>query len=152
VLQVLAAVGLIVIGAIFFIEAVNNVAHTLGVSEVLLALVIAPIATELPEKFNSIIWVRQSKDTLALGNITGAMVFQSTIPTVVGLVFAAETWVVAEGSYTAFASAALALIATAIIFIPARRRGGLEARHLMIGGLFYLSYLVFVIALIGGAF
>ena len=56
----------------------------------LLALVIAPIATELPEKFNSIIWVRQNKDTLALGNITGAMVFQSTIPTVVGLVFAAE--------------------------------------------------------------
>ena len=40
----------------------------------LLALVIAPIATELPEKFNSLIWVRQGKDTLAMGNITGAMV------------------------------------------------------------------------------
>jgi len=151
-LQVLAAVGLIILGAVFFIEAVNNVAHALGVSEVLLALVIAPIATELPEKFNSIIWVRQSKDTLALGNITGAMVFQSTIPTVVGLVLAADTWVVAEGSYTAFASAAIALIATAIIFIPARRRGGLEARHLLIGGLFYLGYLAFVVALVAGAF
>ena len=43
----------------------------------LLALVIAPIATELPEKFNSVIWVRQGKDTLSMGNITGAMVFQS---------------------------------------------------------------------------
>jgi cation:H+ antiporter len=151
-LQVLAAVGLIIIGAVFFIDAVNNVAHTLGVSEVLLALVIAPIATELPEKFNSIIWVRQSKDTLALGNITGAMVFQSTIPTVVGLVLAADTWVVGEGSYTAFASAALALIATAVIFIPARRRGGLEARHLLVGGVFYLGYLIFVIALVAGMF
>ena len=58
----------------------------------ILALVIAPIATELPEKFNSIIWVRPGKDTLAMGNITGAMVFQSCIPTVVGLVFAADTW------------------------------------------------------------
>ena len=58
----------------------------LGVSEILLALVIAPIATELPEKFNSLIWVRQGKDTLAMGNITGAMVFQSAIPTVVALV------------------------------------------------------------------
>ena len=151
-LQVIAAIGLIIVGAVFFIEAVNNVAHALGVSEVLLALVIAPIATELPEKFNSIIWVRQNKDTLALGNITGAMVFQSTIPTVVGLVFAADTWVVAEGSYTAFASAALALIATAVIFIPARRRGGLDARHLLIGGIFYLGYLIFVIGLIAGAF
>ena len=151
-LQVIAAIGLIIVGAVFFIDAVNNVAHALGVSEVLLALVIAPIATELPEKFNSIIWVRQNKDTLALGNITGAMVFQSTIPTVVGLVFAASTWVVTEGSYTAFGSAALALIATAVIFIPARRRGGLDGRHLLIGGVFYLGYLLFVIGLIAGVF
>ena len=69
----------------------------LGVDSALLALVIAPIATELPEKFNSIIWVRQGKDTLAMGNITGAMVFQSTIPTVVALVFASSTWVVSRG-------------------------------------------------------
>ena len=56
----------------------------------LLALIIAPIATELPEKFNSLIWVRQNKDTLAMGNITGAMVFQSCIPTAIGVVLAAE--------------------------------------------------------------
>ena len=68
----------------------------LGADEALLALVIAPIATELPEKFNSVLWVRQRKDTLAMGNITGAMVFQSTIPTVVGLVFASAHWVVTE--------------------------------------------------------
>jgi cation:H+ antiporter len=150
-LQVLASLGLIIVGAVFFIDAVNSVAHQLGVSEVLLALVIAPIATELPEKFNSIIWVRQNKDTLALGNITGAMVFQSAIPTVVGLVLAADTWVVAEGSYTAFASAAIALIATAVIFVPGWRRGRLEAKHLLVGGLFYLGYLAFVIALVTGA-
>jgi len=152
VVQVLGAVGLIIVGAVFFIDAVNNVAHALGVSEVLLSLVIAPIATELPEKFNSIIWVRQNKDTLALGNITGAMVFQSAIPTVFGLVFAAETWVVEEGSYTAFASAAIALIATAVIFLPARQRGDLRARHLLVGGVFYLGYLIFVVALVAGAF
>ncbi len=151
-LQVLASVGLIIVGAVFFIDGVNSVAHALGVSEVLLALVIAPIATELPEKFNSIIWVRQNKDTLALGNITGAMVFQSAIPTVVGLVFAADTWVVGQGSYVAFGSAALALIATAVIFIPARRRGGLDGKHLLVGGVFYLGYLVFVIGLIAGVF
>ena len=49
----------------------SSLAAALGVSEILLALVIAPIATELPEKFNSLIWVRQGKDTLAMGNITG---------------------------------------------------------------------------------
>ena len=150
-LQVIAAIGFIIVGAVFFIDAVTHVADSLGVSEVLLALVIAPIATELPEKFNSIIWVRQGKDTLALGNITGAMVFQSMIPTSVGLVLASATWTIAPGNYTAFASAAIAMIATAVIFVPARRRGRLDARHLLVGGLFYLGYLVFVIALVSGA-
>lgn len=150
VLQVIAAIGFIIVGAVFFIDAVTHVADSLGVSEVLLALVIAPIATELPEKFNSIIWVRQGKDTLALGNITGAMVFQSMIPTTVGLVLASATWTIAPGNYTAFASAAIAMIATAVIFVPARRRGRLDARHLLVGGLFYLGYLVFVIALVSG--
>ena len=88
--QVVFALACIIGGAYLFVGAVSNLAHHAGRDEVLLALVIAPIATELPEKFNSLIWVRQGKDTLAMGNITGAMVFQSAIPTVVALVFAAR--------------------------------------------------------------
>ena len=53
-------------------------------------MIISPIVTELPEKFNSIMWIRSRKDNLALGNITGAMVFQSTIPVAFGL--AATNW------------------------------------------------------------
>ena len=56
----------------------------IGLDPTILALIIAPIATELPEKFNSVLWVRTGKDTLAMGNITGAMVFQSCVPTVLG--------------------------------------------------------------------
>jgi cation:H+ antiporter len=149
--QVLFALGLIVVGAIAFVDSVEHLASQLGVSEVLLALVIAPIATELPEKFNSIIWVRQGKDTLAMGNITGAMVFQSTIPTVVALVFASSTWVIAEGSYTAFASAGIAFASSALIFIPMARSGRLRGRGLLVGGLFYLAYLALVIAVLLGA-
>jgi cation:H+ antiporter len=151
-LQVLAALGLIIIGAVFFVDAVEHLAVTLGIDEALLALVIAPIATELPEKFNSIIWVRQGKDTLSMGNITGAMVFQSAIPTVVALVFASETWQATEGSYTAFASAGIAFLATAAIFIPMARTGRLRGRNLLIGGVFYLAYLVLVVAVVSGAF
>ena len=142
--QVLVALGLIVLGAVEFVDAVGHLATSLGVSEVLLALVIAPIATELPEKFNSIIWVRQGKDTLAMGNITGAMVFQSAIPTSVALVFAPETWVVGSGSYLAFTSAVIAFIASAAIFLPMRRSGQLRGRGLLIGGAFYVAYLVIV--------
>ena len=149
-LQVLTALGLIVLGAVFFVDAVEDLAHQLNVDGALLALVIAPIATELPEKFNSVIWVRQGKDTLSMGNITGAMVFQSTIPTVVALVFASQTWVAAPGSYVAFASAGIAFLSMGAIFIPMARRGVLRGRGLLVGGLFYLVYLALVLAVISG--
>ena len=148
--QVAAALALIVLGAVFFVDAVEQVAATIGVDELLLSLVIAPIATELPEKFNSIIWVRQNKDTLAMGNITGAMVFQSTIPTFFALVFASSAWHIGEGSYTAFASAAIAFLSTAAIFIPLARRGALRGRNLLVGGAFYVIYLGLVVAVIVG--
>jgi cation:H+ antiporter len=144
-IQVLVALGLIVLGAVEFVNAVGDLSRTLGVSEVLLALVIAPIATELPEKFNSIIWVRQGKDTLAMGNITGAMVFQSAIPTSVALIFAPESWVAGPGSYLAFASAAIAFLASAAIFLPMVRSRRLRGRNLLVGGAFYVAYLAIVL-------
>ena len=149
-LQVIAALGLIIVGAFFFVDAVEHLATTFGIDGALLALVVAPIATELPEKFNSVIWVRQGKHTLAMGNITGAMVFQSTIPTVVALLFASSSWVVAPGTYVAFASAGIAFLSSAFIFIPMARRGTLRGRGLLIGGVFYLAYLILVIAVIAG--
>ena len=149
-LQVLLALGLIVAGATFFVDSVEQIAEELHVDGTLLALVIAPIATELPEKFNSVIWVRMGKDTLAMGNITGAMVFQATIPTVVALLFAPHAWVAESGSYTAFASAGIAFLSSAFVFIPMARRGELRGRGLLIGGVFYLAYLSAVIAVISG--
>src|SRR5262249_35479319 len=63
------------------------IAESIGIEALVLALILAPLATELPEKVNSFFWVREGKDALALGNISGAMVFQSTIPVGIGLIF-----------------------------------------------------------------
>jgi cation:H+ antiporter len=148
--QVVMALACIVLGAVVFVDAVDSIARSIGVSEVLLALVIAPIATELPEKLNSVIWIRQGKDTLAVGNITGAMVFQSAIPVSVALLFAPEAWSVASGSYTAFASAGIALLATALIFGPALRGSAvrIRGRRLLLGGGFYVAYLALIAVVI----
>lgn len=145
-LQVLAALACIVGGAYLFVGAVSALAASLGVSQLLLALVIAPIATELPEKFNSLIWVRQGKDTLAMGNITGAMVFQSAIPTIVALVLAGSAWHVSGDTSLAFASAFIALVAVAAVFGPMARRHSLEGRALLVGGALYAVYLGLVVA------
>lgn len=140
-LQVAAAVALIVGGALVFVGAVEHLAAGLGVSAAILALIVAPIATELPEKLNSVIWVRQAKDTLAMGNITGAMVFQSMIPTVVALVFAPTAWSASAGAPIVFASVAIAFASSFTIFVPMRLRGILRGRWLLAGGAYYVAFL-----------
>ena len=84
-LQLVVGLGAIVGGAHLFVEELLHVAEDIGVDALVLSLILAPLATELPEKANSFFWVREGKDALALGNITGAMVFQSTIPIAFGL-------------------------------------------------------------------
>jgi cation:H+ antiporter len=149
-LQVILALACIVGGAYLFVGAVTEISRSLGVDEVLLALIIAPIATELPEKFNSVIWVRQGKDTLAMGNITGAMVFQSAIPTSVALLFASSGWAITSGSLLAFASAGIAFVSTAIVFLPLARGRTLTGRTLLVGGPLYALYLGLVVAQLSG--
>ena len=107
------AVGLLMIvgGAELFVEEVVTVAEALGISALVLSLVLAPLATELPEKLNSVLWMRRDKDTLAVGNITGAMAFQATVPVALGLAVTdwdLDRFAVAAG-VAALAGGALAL-------------------------------------------
>jgi cation:H+ antiporter len=85
--QFSVGLGLIVGGAHLVVEQLLAIAERIDISPLVLALLVAPFATELPEKANSFLWIRDGKDALALGNITGAMVFQSTVPVAVGLAF-----------------------------------------------------------------
>jgi len=142
--QVVFALVCIIGGAWGFVRAVEDLSASLGLNPTLMALVIAPVATELPEKLNSVLWVRRGKDTLAIGNITGAMVFQSAIPTSIALVFAPTLWSVA-GAGIAFLSAGIAFASAALIFVPMMIRKRLSARGLLVGGVFYLAYLGVVI-------
>jgi cation:H+ antiporter len=87
VIQLLVGLAAMVGGAHLFVEELLHIADSVGVEALVLALILAPLATELPEKVNSFFWVREGKDALALGNITGAMVFQSMIPVGIGLIF-----------------------------------------------------------------
>jgi cation:H+ antiporter len=147
--QVVGALALIVVGAQVFVGAVEHLSHVIGLDPRILALVIAPIATELPEKFNSVIWVRSGKDTLAMGNISGAMVFQSCLPTVLGILF--TEWTFKASSALAFASAGAAFLSTILIFGLMLRRGRLHAASLLIGGPIYLAYLAAALLLPAGA-
>jgi cation:H+ antiporter len=111
--QILFSIGMLIAGAQLFVSSIEHLAHGLGVDPLILTLVIAPLATELPETLNSVIWIRQGKDTLALGNITGAMVLQSMPLVAFGMLF--TDWRLTAPALTAMlaalAGAALSLLA-----------------------------------------
>jgi cation:H+ antiporter len=119
-LQFVISLAAIIGGAELFVTAIESIAESLGVSALVLSLVLAPLATELPEKANSILWVRDGKDTLAVGNVTGAMAFQATIPVALGL--AVTSWDLAPEAIVACVLA-LAGGALALYALPRQRVG-----------------------------
>jgi len=129
------ALAVIVGGAELFVHAVEAIGTELGLSPLAFSLLVAPLATELPEKFNSIIWIRQGKDTLAMGNMTGAMVFQASFPVTVGLLF--TEWRLDQ---TGLIAAVIALAAGGVLWATLRFRGRLSAPLLLLQGVFYVGY------------
>ncbi len=135
-LQIVFAVALLVSGAELFIHKVTAISQLLGIPPFFLSLIIAPIATELPEKFNSIIWLKRQKDTLAIGNITGAMVFQGAILPSIAIL--TQNWHFVPESLPPIL---LTYASTGLIYLSLKFRKNLNAFILMAGGFFYLIFL-----------
>lgn len=140
IIELLGALFGIVLGSNLFVVNVEKVSQFLGVSPLMLSILITPIATELPEKFNSILWIGRRKDTLALGNITGAMVFQSCIPVSFGIAF--TPW---NLNGLTLISAILALLSATINLIWIRIKKNVNPFVLLSGGAFYIIFLVYLI-------
>jgi cation:H+ antiporter len=140
IIQLALGLGLLVAGAKGFIHGVEDASSLLGISPLLLSLLIIPIATELPEKVNSILWIRKRKDTLAFGNITGAMVFQGTLLPAIGIML--TPW---EPRQEVLAGIVITLLAALWIRIMISR-GQLKVWHLGVNGAMYVSYLVIVLS------
>lgn len=134
--QLFLGLVLLVAGTKGFIYGVEIASKILGVSALLLSLLIIPIATELPEKVNSILWVRRHKDTLAFGNITGAMVFQGTLLPAIGIMM--TPW---EPRKEVLAGIVITLLG--VIWLRyAVSRGHIKVWQLWMNGALYISYLV----------
>jgi cation:H+ antiporter len=86
-LQTVLALVVIFAASRVFVGQLGAVGNGLGIPATVVALLFSPVATELPEIMNAIIWIRQGKHRLALANISGSMMIQATIPTALGLFF-----------------------------------------------------------------
>jgi cation:H+ antiporter len=124
VVQFVVSLGAIIFGAELFVRGVEAIAESLSLEPLILSLILAPLATEMPEKANSVVWMRQGKDVLAVGNITGAMAFQATIPVALGLML--TEWELNRYAIAA-GVAALAGAALALYVLPRQRLGPVHA-------------------------
>ncbi|NIE56846.1 MULTISPECIES: sodium:calcium antiporter [unclassified Burkholderia] len=140
-LQVTGALVVIFAASHLFVRQIEAVGPWLGLSPQLTALLFSPIATELPEIMNAVIWVRQGKERLALANISGAMMIQATIPTAFGLFF--TPWHLATPSILAAGITSLAIVFLQWSF----RATQVRSRQLAHVGWFYAVFaaLLFVI-------
>lgn len=137
--QVVVALALMIIGAHTFVHGIEKISQIFGLNPLIFSLLIAPIATELPEKINSITWVWKKKDTLAVGNIAGAMVFQSTIPVSFGIVF--TKW---DISGLAFVSGVFAIIAGFLVLTVSYINRKYFAYGFSSGIIFFILYIYFI--------
>jgi cation:H+ antiporter len=107
-LQTLLALAVIGVASHFFVGRLETIATGLGWAPQFVALLLSPIATELPETMNAVIWVRQGRERLALANISGAMMIQATVPSALGLFF--TPWLLDHSLLTAGAVTTVAVI------------------------------------------
>ncbi len=139
-LQLALGLGAIIGGARYFVNGIEYAAHVYGLHPLILSMILAPIATELPEKFNSVIWVAHGKDRLALGNVTGAMVFQSTMIPAMGILL--SDWTL---NMAASFSSVILMISVGTLYWTIQRKKCVPMYALISCG---LGYLVFLLAIL----
>ena len=139
-LQLVGAIVMLIVGSDLFVSGLDNVATSTHINPLTLALVVIPVATELPETLNSVLWVRSGDDHLAFGNIAGAAAFQACILGFIGLCF--TPW---RPDFNGVLSGLLTL-GTAIALLVAMRRGSAHGRTLLLAGVPWVAYVVAEVA------
>ncbi len=139
--QLLISVSGLIIASHLFVEGIKETALILGISAMIISLFIAPVATELPEIINGLVWSSQKKDTLALSNITGAMVFQACLPMSVGIFF--TDWSLSKEAVFNVLTVYLAICI--LLFIAKISKNYINAKVLLLCGFPYLFYIIFTL-------
>jgi cation:H+ antiporter len=141
IIQTLIATVVIFIASRVFVSQIDVLGPILHIKPQLLALLVGPIATELPETLNAVIWIRQGKVRLALANISGAMMIQATVPTAFGLFF--TPWILEP----ALIAGAIVTLAAVLILLLAFRSGKISRTLLSWMAAGYAAFIGILLAL-----
>ncbi|GAA0317847.1 hypothetical protein NE235_06455 [Actinoallomurus spadix] len=132
--QTLVTLMIIFFASQLFVHQLDVIGPMIGLPAAVTALLLSPIATELPEIMNAIIWVRQGKTPLALANISGAMMIQATVPSGLGILFTRWRF------DSALLLAGVVTMAAMVYLLAMLRSGRLNARSLTVAAAFYAVF------------
>lgn len=145
-LQLAASLAITMVAARWFVSSVSQASAALGISAFVVALFLAPIATELPDAANVVLWMRRGKDELALASVLGALMFQTSIASAIAIV--ATPWQLGMPQYV---PSVLALSSALLLFVGAVIARRVLAWPLLAGGLLYFAYIAYVVIARPGA-
>jgi cation:H+ antiporter len=136
--QMAIALAATIVASDWFVSSVSGVSAMAGIPPLVVSLFLSPVATELPEAMNVILWMRRKEDELAFGNVIGAMMFQTSIASAIAML--ASPWRLDSHGYAACAAAFAAVL---LVLIATLIRHRLSSIALFACGIFYAAYLVF---------
>ena len=150
VLYLLVGLVLLIVSSRMLVWGAVYMAHTLGVSDLLIGLTIVAVGTSLPELASSIAAARRGENDLAVGNIIGSNIFNTLV--VVGLasviapIKAADPEVMSRDVPIMSALTLLLFL----ICIPVKKKNGKRVSGFgRIGGALFLSLYVAYLVLLG---
>jgi cation:H+ antiporter len=143
VVQTLVTLALIFGASQLFVAQLEWAGPALGLPAAVVALVLSPVATELPEIMNAIIWVRQGKTQLALANISGAMMIQATVPSALGIFFTAWKF------DTPLLAAGVATMLSVVYLLWLFRTRRVTPARLTVAAIFYVAFAIALVVSLG---
>jgi cation:H+ antiporter len=135
-LQLVLALTVTILASRWFVVTVGRAASVLALAPFAVSVILSPIATELPEASNVVLWMRRREDALALANVLGAMMFQTSMTCALAMLV--TPW---QLSLNAYAAGGAVLLAVAFVTVSMFVRRKVEPFAFAIAGFFYLGYL-----------
>ncbi len=139
VLQLCIALVVTALASRWFISSLSAASLAFGISALGMSLFLSPIATELPEASSVFLWMRRCEDNLAISNVLGAMMFQTSVACAIAML--ATPW---QLGISAYGAAIAALAAVALLIVTTLLRRQVEQFALAAAGVFYIGYIIFM--------
>lgn len=140
-LQLLVSALLLYYGANLMVQAITLISDIHRVSPLVVAILVIPVATAIPETLSAMIWAYRGRNSLAIGSIIGEKVLYATFYPGMAMFFI--PWELDAQVYLSV----LATTIVSLVFFLFSRRGKMPFYAMAIGLPFFIAYIVSVITI-----